>query len=279
MGLKSFRPITPTQRFKQISDFAEITTGNAPYKPLTEGLSKNAGRNNQGRITMRRRGGGHKRSYRIIDFKRNKVGIPATVETIEYDPNRTANIALVKYTDGVKAYIVAPKNLEVGEQIVAGNNVEFKVGNRMPLAQIPLNTIINNVEMKPGKGAQIARSAGTGAELIAKEGDMVQVKMPSGEVRYIRAECMATVGQVGNVEHNQIVSGSAGRSRWLGKRPKVRGVVMNPVDHPHGGGEGKTSGGGHPVSPWGVLAKGGKTRNNKATDKFIIKRRPKKRKK
>jgi large subunit ribosomal protein L2 len=278
MGVKKFRPITPVLRFKQISDFGEITTGNTPFKPLTEGLTKNAGRNNNGRITMRRRGGGHKRLYRIIDFKRNRDGIDAVVETIEYDPNRTANIALVRYTDGQRRYIIAPKDIKVGDVIKSGAGSEYKVGNTLPLKEIPLNATIHNVELKPGKGAQVARTAGSSAELVAKDGKMVQVRLPSGEVRLISDVCTATIGQVGNIDHINIISGSAGRSRWLGKRPKVRGVAMNPVDHPHGGGEGKTSGGGHPVSPWGNLAKGKKTRNNKATDKFIVRRRTQKRK-
>ena len=279
MGMKSFRPITPVQRYKQISNFEEVTSGNEPYRPLTSGITKKAGRNNHGRITMRRRGGGHKRLYRIIDFKRNKIGVAGIVETIEYDPNRTANIALIKYADGVRKYILAPKDLKVGDTIQSGEGAEFKTGNTLPLKSIPLGSQIHNIELKPGKGGQIARSAGNYAELVSKEGKYCQVKLPSGEVRYIRSECLATVGQIGNLDHMNIVSGSAGRTRWLGRRPKVRGVAMNPVDHPMGGGEGKTSGGGHPVSPWGVPAKGGKTRNNKATDKFIIKRRTKKRKK
>jgi large subunit ribosomal protein L2 len=279
MGIKKFRPLTPVLRFKQISDFEELSVGNQPYKPLTEGISKSAGRNNKGQITMRRRGGGHKRLYRIIDFKRSRLGITAVVETIEYDPNRTANIALVRYEDGQRKYIIASKGLKVGDVLETGSTVEIKTGNTLPLKNIPVNSTIHNVEMKPGKGGQLARSAGTSAELVAKDGKMAQVKLPSGEVRYVPMECLATLGQVGNHEHNNIVSGSAGRSRWLGKRPKVRGVVMNPVDHPMGGGEGKTSGGRDPVSPWGVLAKGGKTRNNKATDKFIVRSRAKKRKK
>ena len=277
MGIKKFRPLTPVLRFKQISDFAEITT-DRPYKPLTSGLRKKAGRNNQGGITMRRRGGGHKRSYRLIDFKRNKEGISGVVETIEYDPNRSANIALIKYADGERRYIIAAKDLKVGDVLDCGASVEYKTGNTMQLKNIPLGAQIHNIEMKPGKGGQIARSAGAAAELVAKDGVLVQVKLPSGEVRYIPETCTATVGSVGNGDHFNIVSGSAGRSRWLGKRPKVRGVVMNPVDHPMGGGEGKTSGGGHPVSPWGKPAKGKKTRSNKRTDKFIVRRRSSKRK-
>jgi large subunit ribosomal protein L2 len=276
MGIKKFRPITPVQRFKQISDFAEITT-DKPYKPLTEGLKKTAGRNNHGVITSRRRGGGHKKLYRIIDFKRNKIGIPAVIETVEYDPNRTANIALLKYADGERRYILAPKGITVGETIITAENAEYKVGNCMQLKNVPLGASIHNIEMKPGKGGQLIRSAGVSAELVAKDGKLVQIKMPSGEVRYIPEVCYATIGEVGNGDHLNIISGSAGRSRWLGRRPKVRGVVMNPVDHPMGGGEGRTSGGGHPVSPWGKPAKGKKTRNNKRTDKNIVRSRARKR--
>lgn len=278
MGIKKFRPLTPVLRFKQINDHAEVTAAE-PYKPLTVGLRKKAGRNNLGGITMRRRGGGHKRLYRIVDFKRNRIGVKATVETIEYDPNRTANIALIRYVDGQRAYIIAPKGLVVGDVIESGSSAEFRVGNTMPLMDIPLGTTIHNIEMKPGKGAQMVRSAGSSAELVAKEGRMGTVKLPSGEMRYVPLECVATVGSVGNGDHFNEVSGSAGRSRWMGKRPKVRGVVMNPVDHPMGGGEGKTSGGGHPVSPWGKPAKGKKTRNNKRTDSMIVRRRAPKRKK
>lgn len=274
MGLKSYKPTTPVLRYKQVGDKTEITT-DKPYKPLTEGLKSSSGRNNQGRITSRRRGGGHKRLYRIIDFKRNRANVPCVVETIEYDPNRTARIALVKYVDGQRRYILAPEGLKVGDTLNSGDGVEFKLGNTMALRDIPLNTMVYNIEIKPGKGGQIARSAGSAAELIAKDGKMVQVRLPSGEVRLIQEICLATVGQVSNIDHANEVSGSAGRSRWLGKRPSVRGVVMNPVDHPLGGGEGRTSGGRHPCSPWGKSAKGKKTRNNKATDKFIVKRRTK----
>jgi large subunit ribosomal protein L2 len=277
MGLKTFNPITPVLRYKQLTTRSEITT-NEPYKPLTEGKKKISGRNNRGIITIRRRGGGHKRLYRIIDFKRDRIGLNAIVETIEYDPNRSANIALVKYTDGQRRYIIAPKELKVGDSIISSDNAELKPGNTLPLGKIPAGTTIHNIELKPGKGAQLARSAGTSAVLVAKDSDMVQVKLPSGEVRYIRSVCKATIGFVGNSDHFNTVSGSAGRSRWLGKRPKVRGVAMNPVDHPMGGGEGKTSGGGHPVSPWGKKAKGQKTRDNKSTEKFIVRHRPKKRK-
>lgn len=275
MGLKSYRPLTPTLRYKQISDKEELTA-EKPYKPLTEGIKRSSGRNNYGRITSRRRGGGHKRRYRIIDFKRVEER-SCVVETIEYDPNRTARIALVRYEGGKRAYIVAPNGLKVGDVLNAGDKAEFKLGNAMPLRNIPLNSIIHNIEMKPGKGAQLARSAGAGAELVAKDGKLCQVRLPSGEVRYIPDNCLAVVGQVSNVDHMNESSGSAGRSRWLGIRPSVRGVVMNPVDHPLGGGEGRTSGGRHPCSPWGKNSKGAKTRNNKRTDKFIVRRRQKKR--
>ena len=274
MPLKSYRPLTPVQRYKQISDFAEITT-NEPYKPLTEGRKEYAGRNNRGVITMRRRGSGHKRLYRIVDFKRARIGIPAVVQTIEYDPNRSARIALLQYNDGQRCYIIAPDNLKVGSVLENKDDAALEPGNILPLSKLPMNTMIHNIEIKPGKGAQIARAAGTLAEIVAREGDYAHVKLPSGEIRLVHADCRATVGRVGNVDHNKEVSGSAGRSRWLGNRPKVRGVAMNPVDHPMGGGEGRTSGGGHPVSPWGKKAKGKKTRNNKRTDRFIVRRRPK----
>ncbi len=276
MGLKSYRPLTPTLRYKQISDKTEITA-DKPYKPLTEGIKRSSGRNNVGEITSRRRGGGHKKLYRIIDFKRKESEVSCVVETIEYDPNRTARIALVKYANGKRAYIIAPNGVKVGDVLNAGDKAEFKIGNAMPLRNIPLNSIIHNIEMKPGKGAQLARSAGAGAELVAKDGKLCQVRLPSGEVRYIPENCLAVIGQVSNVDHMNETSGSAGRSRWLGVRPSVRGVVRNPVDHPLGGGEGRTSGGRHPCSPWGKNSKGAKTRNNKRTDKFIVRRRQKKR--
>ncbi len=276
MGLKSYRPLTPTLRYKQISDKTEITA-QKPYKPLTEGIKRSSGRNNVGEITSRRRGGGHKKLYRIIDFKRKNDVQSCVVETVEYDPNRTARIALVRYEDGKRAYIIAPNNIKVGDVLNAGEKAEYKIGNALPLRNIPLNAIIHNIEMKPGKGAQLARSAGAGAELIAKDGKLCQVRLPSGEVRYIPEDCLAVIGQVSNVDHMNESSGSAGRSRWLGIRPSVRGVVMNPVDHPLGGGEGRTSGGRHPCSPWGKNSKGQKTRNNKRTDKFIVRRRQKKR--
>jgi large subunit ribosomal protein L2 len=274
MPLKTYRPLTKTLRYKQTLDFSEITT-NEPYKPLTIGKREKAGRNNRGIITMRRRGKGHKQLLRLVDFKRDRLGVTAEIETIEYDPNRSANIALIRYVDGQRAYIIAPEGLKVGMTIVNKEDAALEAGNILPLGKIPLNTFIHNVELKPGKGAQLARSAGTQCEIVAREGELVHVKLPSGEIRRISQDCKAVIGRVGNADHNKVVSGSAGRSRWLGKRPKVRGVAMNPVDHPMGGGEGKTSGGGHPVSPWGKKAKGKKTRNNKRTEKMIIKHRPK----
>ena len=275
MGIKKYKPVTPTLRFKTGYTFEEITKSK-PEKTLITPLPKKAGRNNQGRITIRHRGGGHKRHYRIIEFKRNKIDIPAKVAAIEYDPNRSARIALLHYADGEKRYILAPVGLKVGEQILSGEKVDIRVGNALPLNNIPLGSIIHNIEFKPGRGGQLARSAGTYGQLIAKEGNYVHVRMPSGHVHLLRKECYATMGQVGNLEHNSIVYGKAGRRRWLGWRPTVRGVVMNPHDHPMGGGEAKTSGGGHPVSPWGVLAKGGKTRKkHKYSDDYIIKSRKK----
>ncbi len=274
MALKSYRPLTPSQRYKKTLDFSEITT-NEPYKPLTSGQHEKAGRNNRGIITMRRRGSGHKKLFRLVDFKRARVGIAATVETIEYDPNRTANIALIRYIDGQRSYIVAPEGLKVGQVLVRKEDATLEIGNVLPLSKIPMNTAIHNIELKPGKGAQLVRSAGGQAEIVAREGKYAQVKLPSGEVRLIPQDCSAVIGRVGNADQINVVSGMAGRSRWLGKRPKVRGVAMNPVDHPMGGGEGKTAGGGHPVSPWGKKAKGKKTRNNKVTDRYIVKRRPK----
>ena len=275
MGIKKYKPITPTMRFRTGFTFEEITKSK-PEKSLLKPLPKKAGRNNQGKITVRHRGGGHRRHYRIIDFKRNKFNIPAKVAAIEYDPNRSARIALLHYVDGEKRYIIAPLGLKVGDTVNSGPQVEIKVGNALPMERIPLGSIIHNIEFKPGKGGQLARSAGAYAQLIAKEGGYVHVRMPSSDVHIIRKECYATMGQVGNVEHNSISLGKAGRKRWMGIRPTVRGVAMNPVDHPMGGGEAKTSGGGHPVSPWGVLAKGGKTRKkHKYSDKYIIKQKKK----
>ena len=253
--------------------FEEITRP-YPEKSLVRGKAKTGGRNTQGRITSRRRGGGHKKRYRQIDFRRDKFGVPATVASIEYDPNRSARIALLHYRDGEKRYILAPMGLQVGDTVVSGPTAEVKPGNALPLANMPLGTTIHNLELVPGKGGQIVRSAGTSAELIAREGRYAHVRLPSGEVRLVLVECMATVGQVGNADHESIVLGKAGRARWLGRRPKVRGVAMNPVDHPHGGGEGKSSGGRHPVTPWGVPTKGYKTRKkNKASDRYIVSRR------
>jgi len=277
MPLKRYKPVTPSRRQMTSSDFAEITKS-TPQKALSHGLSKKAGRNNLGRITMRRRGGGHKRKYRDIDFRRDKLGVPAKVTAIEYDPNRTARIALLSYADGEKRYILAPKELSVGTTLLSADDAEFKVGNCLPLANMPLGAELHNVELVPGKGGQIARSAGNSCQLLAKEGRYSALRLPSGEMRRVLSICRATVGVVGNEDHSNINIGKAGRSRWLGKRPKVRGVVMNPVDHPHGGGEGRTSGGRHPVTPWGVPTKGHKTRaKNKATNKYIIRRRKKKR--
>lgn len=271
MGIKKYRPLTPTQRFKTGYTFEEITTSK-PEKSLLVPMSKKAGRNHHGRITCRHRGGGHRRHYRIIDFKRNKFDIPAKVATIEYDPNRSARIALLHYVDGEKRYILAAMGLKVGDVLKSGKKVEIKVGNALPIENMPLGTTIHNIELKPGRGGQIARSAGTYGQLVAKEGNYAHVKMPSNDIYIIRKECMATIGRVGNMEHSEISLGKAGRKRWLGIRPTVRGVAMNPVDHPMGGGEAKTSGGGHPVSPWGVLAKGGKTRKkHKYSNRYIIK--------
>jgi large subunit ribosomal protein L2 len=275
MGIKKYRPTTPTQRFKTGYTFDEITV-QKPEKTLLSPLPRKAGRNNQGRITIRHRGGGHKRQYRVIEFKRNKLNIPAKVATIEYDPNRSARIALLHYVDGEKRYILAPVGLKVGDSVMAGEKVDIRVGNALPLSNIPLGSIVHNIEFKPGRGGQLARSAGSYGQLIAKEGNYAHIRMPSGHVHLLRKECFATMGQVGNLEHNSIVFGKAGRRRWLGWRPSVRGVAMNPHDHPMGGGEAKTSGGGHPVSPWGVLAKGGKTRKkHKYSDEYIIKSRKK----
>jgi large subunit ribosomal protein L2 len=274
MGIKAYKPTSPGRRFQTVQTFDDITT-NEPHKPLVENLHRSGGRNNHGELTSWWRGGGHKRLYRIIDFKRDKKDIPGKVSTIEYDPNRSARIALVTYSDGEKRYILQPLGLKVGDAVIAGDNVDILPGNALPLKNIPLGTMLHNVELKPGKGGQIARSAGSSVQLVAKEGDYASVKMPSGEIRHIAMVCYATVGQVGNLDHENVSIGKAGRNRWLGNRPHNRGVVMNPVDHPHGGGEGKTSGGRHPVSPWGLPTKGYKTRNRKQTDKFIVQRRPK----
>lgn len=272
MGLKAYKPTSPGRRFQTTLDFNEISR-KEPERSLLLPLKKTGGRNVYGRITSRYIGGGHKRLYRIIDFKREKFDIPAKVASIEYDPNRSANIALLHYLDGEKRYILAPMELKVGDTLLSGERVDIKPGNSLPLKNIPLGTLIHNIEMKPGKGAQLIRSAGSSGQLMAKEGKYAHIKMPSGEVRLIQVNCYATVGQVGNLDHENISVGKAGRTRWLGRNPRVRGVAMNPVNHPLGGGEGKTSGGRHPVTPWGVPTKGYKTRKNKATDKYIIKRR------
>ncbi len=275
MALKKFKPTTPSKRFMTVSSF-EAVTKKKPEKSLVKGLGKKGGRNNAGRISVRRRGGGHKRRYRIIDFKRNKTGIPAKVNAIEYDPNRSANIALLFYVDGEKRYIIAPEGLKVGDVIVSGPESDIRVGNALPLKNIPVGTYVHNIELKVGKGGQFARGAGAYGQILAKENNEAQIRLPSSEVRIVHLACMATVGQVGNQDQENINIGKAGRSRWLGHRPKVRGVAMNPIDHPHGGGEGKSSGGRHPVTPWGVSTKGHKTRKrNKPSDKYIVRRRKK----
>jgi len=274
MGIKKLTPTSPARRYQTYLTRDEIS-GHKPHKPLLESKTRISGRNNDGHITMRRRGGGAAKKYRIIDFKRDKAGIPATVATIEYDPNRSAHIALLNYADGEKRYILAPLGLKLGQQVLSGPTADIISGNSLPLKNIPLGTTIHNIELRRGKGAQMARAAGTAAQLVAKEADWAQLRLPSGEIRRVHIDCYATIGQVGNIEQANVSLGKAGRTRWLGRRPKVRGVAMNPVDHPHGGGEGKTSGGRHPVSPWGQPTRGYKTRNNKRTDKFIV-RRPKK---
>ncbi len=276
MALKKFNPTTPGRRGLVLVDRAGLWKGD-PVKALTEGLIKKGGRNNTGRITARRRGGGHKRLYRMVDFKRRKYDMPAKVLRLEYDPNRTAFIALIEYEDGEISYILAPQRLETGDTVVSGAKSDIKPGNAMPLASIPVGTIVHNVEMKPGKGGQIARSAGTYVQLVGRDAGHALLRLGSGEVRMVRAECMATIGAVSNPDQANIKLGKAGRKRWLGKRPSVRGVAMNPVDHPHGGGEGGTSGGRHPVTPWGRPTKGAKTRHNKKTDRLIVRRRRKKR--
>jgi large subunit ribosomal protein L2 len=273
MAIKAFKPRSPARRYYEVADFKALDGNDAVYKKLTEHQSDPAGRNHHGRITSRFRGGGHKQRYRIIDFKRNKVGVPAKVASLQYDPNRTARIALLSYLDGEKAYILAPDGLAVGDTVLSSRNADIKPGNSLPLRFVPVGTMVHAIELKIGKGAQLVRSAGTAAQLMAKDGDYAQVRLPSGEVRLVHLNCRATVGQVSNLDHSKISLGKAGRSRWLGWRPHNRGVTMNPVDHPMGGGEGRTSGGRHPCSPWGQLAKGKKTRNNKRTDKFIVKRR------
>ncbi|MDE2740228.1 MAG: 50S ribosomal protein L2 [Gemmatimonadota bacterium] len=274
MAVKKFRPTTPTLRYKTVNSFEELTRSKPEKSLLAAAVSKSGGRNNQGRMTMRRRGGGHKRRYRVIDFKRTKLGVPGRVAAIEYDPNRSAFIALIVYADGDKRYILAPLGLKVGVEISAGPDAPIRVGNALPLANIPLGATVHNVELNPGRGGQLARSAGAEVQLLGREGGRAQLRLPSGENREVPVQCMATLGQVGNIEHANIVIGKAGRSRWLGRRPKVRGVVMNPVDHPHGGGEGRSSGGRHPVTPWGKPTKGYKTRKRKnQSNQWIIRRR------
>ncbi|MBM4302567.1 MAG: 50S ribosomal protein L2 [Deltaproteobacteria bacterium] len=275
MALISRKPTSPGRRFQTATDFAEITRSE-PEKSLVRPLKKTGGRNCHGRITIRYRGGGHKRRYRLIDFKRNKLEVPAKVATIEYDPNRTTRIALLHYVDGEKRYILAPLGLRVGDMVVSSPNADIKPGNTLPLSNIPTGTLVHNVEMKPGKGGQLARAAGSAAQLMAKEGKQAHLKLPSGEVRMVPVDCRATIGQLSNVEQENVCLGKAGRKRWVGKRPHVRGVVMNPVDHPMGGGEGKSSGGRHPCTPWGVPTKGYKTRKPKASDRYIVKHRSKK---
>jgi len=274
MGIKRYKPTSPGRRFMTGNDFAEITA-DKPQKGLLKPLKRISGRNNHGRITLRRRGGGHKRRYRVIDFRRDKIGIPARVATIEYDPNRSGFIALLAYRDGEKRYIVAPAGLAVGDEVVSGPDAEIRPGNALPLQSIPLGTFVYNVELKVGKGGQMVRAAGTQAQVMAKEGKYVLLRLPSGELRQVLNRCYATVGQTSNTMHSNIKQGKAGRSRWRGRRPKVRGTAMNPIDHPHGGGEGRAAGGRHPVTPWGVPTKGKKTRRSKRSDKFIVKRRTK----
>ena len=275
MGIKTYRPYTETRRFQTGLTFDEITV-NRPYKPLVEPKQRISGRNNQGELTIWRRGGGHKRQYRVIDFKRDKTGVPARVATVEYDPNRSAFISLLHYADGDKRYILYPTGLKVGDRVVSGPEADIVVGNALPLRNIPAGTVVHNLELRLGKGGQLVRSAGGAAQLLSKEGDYALVRLPSGEVRRIHVDCMASIGQVGNVDHENVAIGKAGRRRWMGIRPTVRGVAKNPVDHPHGGGEGRTSGGRHPVTPFGQPTRGYKTRNNKQTDRFIVKRREKK---
>ena len=274
MALKQYKPVTAGQRGLVLIKRTEVHKGK-PHKPLTSGLSSSGGRNNHGHLTARRKGGGHKRKYRIIDFKRNKIDSSAKVERIEYDPNRSSLIALIKYSDGLFSYIICPQKLKVGDEIISSDNADIKIGNCMKLKNIPTDTLVHNIELKPGKGAQLARSAGTYAQIVGKDADYAQIKLSSSEIRIVRVECKATIGMVSNADQKNIKLGKAGRNRWLGLRPVVRGVAKNPVDHPHGGGEGRTSGGRHPSTPWGVPTKGYKTRKNTRSDNLIIRRRGK----
>ena len=274
MPVKIYKPTSPGRRNMSVADFGDLTR-KRPERTLIAPLTKTGGRNNTGQVTAWQRGGGHKRRYRLVDFRRDKRDIPAKVAAIEYDPNRSARLALLHFVDGEKRYILAPVGLRVGDRVVAGAGADIRPGNALPLARIPLGTIVHNVELKLGRGGQLARAAGVGVQLMAREGRYATLKLPSGETRLVHADCMATIGQVGNVEHENITTGKAGRTRWLGRRPHVRGVAMNPIDHPHGGGEGKSHGGRHPVSPWGQPTKGHKTRNNRRTDPFIVRRRGK----
>src|SRR5271169_6023405 len=274
MPIKTYRPTTPTRRFQTIVSREDITK-DRPEKSLVQPKQRTGGRNSTGRVTSRFIGGGAKQAYRVIDFKRDKTGIPAVVAAIEYDPNRSARIALLNYADGEKRYILQPAGLKVGQKVMSGAEADILLGNALPLKNVPAGTIVHNIELRPGKGGQMARSAGGSAQLVAKEGDYALVKLPSGETRKVLLDCMATIGQVGNLDHENVTIGKAGRKRWVGKRPHNRGVSMNPVDHPHGGGEGKTSGGRHPVTPWGQPTRGYKTRNSKRTDRFIVNRRKK----
>jgi len=275
MGIKTYRPVTPALRHRTGNTYEDLTT-DRPYKPLLESTPKSGGRDSRGHLAIRNRGGGHKRLFRTIDFRRNKIDIPGTVETIEYDPNRSAFISLVKYRDGERRYIISPLNMKVGQEVVSSNQqVDILPGNALPLRFIPLGTVIHNLELRPGKGGQVAKAAGAGAQILAKEGEYAQVRMPSSEIRRVHLNCRATIGQIGNLDHQNIDIGKAGRSRWLGWRPHVRGTAMNPIDHPHGGGEGRAKGGRNPVSPEGIPTKGFKTRQNKRTQMFIIRRRSK----
>jgi len=276
MGIRRYKPTSPGRRGASVSDFAELTPGVKPEKSLTRIKRRTGGRNNQGKITARHRGGGHKQCYRLIDFRRTKDAVPAIVDSIQYDPNRSSRIALLHYVDGEKRYILAPEGLKEGSRVVSGPEAPASVGNCLPLANIPLGTDIHNIEMQPGRGGVLCRSAGSSATLAARDADWAQINLPSGEIRRVPAKCRATIGKIGNADHMNITLGKAGRKRWLGRRPHVRGTAMNPIDHPHGGGEGRTSGGRHPVTPWGKPTKGKRTRNNKRTDAFIMRRRPKK---